>query len=210
MSPTSSSSKAKTRHSLATEMLEKTVVLGRDDIARAVGESVATHHAFQGANVCLLGSAKDSSALFSNFVLDSEHDLQLLPLERALRQRAPDTFYRDFVGTGNQAIDILEAWTDSPRSNDLGEERGEPLPPTLISRFKEKAVAFVFAAGLDGGVTHLEERAAELGLSCTVEVSRHEADIPTLKSAIGDRTGFDNFRTYCRAKAKVLLGQSQR
>ena len=64
---------------------------------------------FEGANLCTLGSIKDSSTLFTNFALDSArlHNLKARHLDEGLDDSKPIIFVDDFVGLGNQTIDIM-------------------------------------------------------------------------------------------------------
>ncbi|MFC1893068.1 hypothetical protein ACFLYR_03395 [Chloroflexota bacterium] len=85
----------------------------------------------------------------------------------------------DFVGSGQQAVDILETWFGVPRTVDLGEDRGGPLPKYIQESLKKKKLAFVFIAGWSDGVKLLEKKAKEFGLDASVHLGMTEDKVST-------------------------------
>jgi HD superfamily phosphohydrolase len=180
-------------------LAEQIKMVGRKAIVDAVREFVASDAGaeFGGASVTPLGDAKDSSALTTYFAGDHP-SLRIRNLAEALRNEAPIIFAEDFVGRGSQTISILESWLGRTLSQDLHEERGDPLPPELQEALKNRPLALVYATGSPEGAQAVEATAAEMDLSVKVHLSDDSAPV----AFAGPETEFE---VRCREVGRQLL-----
>lgn len=182
-------------------VLEKTRLVGRAEVNRALKEFMTKHPEFRGANLCPLGAPKDSAAVTSYYAGDlaARYDLTLTTLSNALASGdKPIVFVDDYVGTGCQSITIVESWLALPRTCDLNEER-EALPTQLRETFQRRAVGFVFAAGTDSGTEKLLTRAREIFPKVAIHAGIRESDLPrafddgTFKSVVEEEAALKVF-----------------
>jgi hypothetical protein len=94
-------------------------------------------------------------------------------------------FVDDFIGSGRQAVSMLEAWLDREPSFELGEDRaGAALSDRARQALVEAAnCAFVFTAGLDEGVELLRSKLDEWGLTGIVNRGISKQELPTIETA---------------------------
>ncbi|WP_435769661.1 phosphoribosyltransferase-like protein [Nocardioides sp. SYSU DS0651] len=180
----------------ALKVLEAIKLIGRVDVARAVRAFLDDEQEFHGASCAPLGTAKDSSAVLTYFLGDvaEEGGLAIGSVGEAVARDAPILFVDDFIGTGRQATDIVQAWMGAERTEGLDEER-EELSDLLKEQLRNRPLAFVFAAGTRDGAQKLEQAAKAIGLDVKVRVGINEDDIPTLETVLepGEREHFEEF-----------------
>lgn len=162
---------------LASEQLR---LIGRQEVVASVRSFIEGNADFAGANVCALGSPKDSAFFNAYFALDAAREFGLKPatLGEALVDDQAILFVDDFIGSGSQAIDVVESWLDAPRTTDLHEFR-EILPSELRPRLQHRPTAFVYAAGeRENGGARLAARIRELGLDARVSIHIDSSTLP--------------------------------
>jgi hypothetical protein len=188
-------------------------IIGRDELSKSLTKFVGDHPNFREAVICPLGEPKDSGYVNTYFAFDvaTSLGLEVADLTTGLVGNKPIIFLDDFVGSGGQCIDIVEAWLGEPRSGGLGEERAPLATDDLQGRFRDRDIAFVFAAGLRAGEARLGDRLTELKLHASVSVYLKDEDLPTVFDSIYDHDGQrDAFLGACRAIGQQLLLSSGR
>lgn len=180
----------------------------RDDFAASLRAFVEMHPEFQGAYLCPLGSAKDSSAVVTYLSNDIAPGLGLTV---ASVHELPNTaervvFIDDFIGSGRQAVSIIEAWLRMPPSENLGEDRDlSELPANASRAITEAELAFVFCAGLDEGRDRLDRWLREANLHGSTHLANTEADLPSLKGLRATGALSEEFVHHCSAVGEELL-----
>lgn len=166
--------------SAALDLVAQTRLIGRDEVGQAVQKFVRENPEFHGALMCPLGEPKDSSAICTyqacdlvGFDLKASHLADAL----ALAEARPLLFVDDFIGSGSQAISVMESWLGVQPMRDLHETRGG-LAPQLQEALRNRRLGFVFAAGMDDGVAEFSKRMKDLDLTVSVSVMVMEAELP--------------------------------
>ena len=85
------------------------------------------------------------------------------------REAMPIVFVEDFIGSGQQAISILEAWLDVEPSTRLGEKR-TALGKSAQEQLRSRRLGFVFACGDRAGEARLNACCQQLNLDASVLV----------------------------------------
>nr|WP_246319790.1 HD domain-containing protein [Nocardioides kongjuensis] len=184
---------------LALRLLEGTRQITRLDLREALLGLLETHPTFAGANLCALGSLKDSSAIFANLALDAgrDHDMHARDLRDALQEERPIVFIDDFIGKGSQTKDIIQTWLGLERTEDLDEDRDE-LGTVQQELLRGRQLGFVYVAGLTDGKPALEDFLSEQALDGTVHVHLPQSEIPTLDSVLGADENFADFKAFLK------------
>ena len=190
---------------IALKTLERLAFVDRFHVVSGVDTFLANNEAYRSGALAPLGEPKDSSAIITYEAGDAAaaHHLAVKTLEQALAEEQPVIFVDDFIGSGSQAISILEAWLGLQPTTDLKEER-PPLSESLRHLLKTLPIAFVFAAGTEDGRQRLLERCTELELNAQVHVLKtdlptiHELDVPVKEQ-------LDRFIERCREIGRDLL-----
>lgn len=153
------------------KLLENLRMVGRDQVVTTLREFLASNaDRFGDASICPLGTARDSSAITAYYSADLG-DVRVLSVPDALAREEPIVFIDDFIGSGQQAVSILEAWFGSEPTTDLHEDRGAPLSQSSRDGLRGRPLGFVFASGKAGGVRALEGALDRLGLDGTVSLA---------------------------------------
>lgn len=183
----------------ALDVLAHIRVIDRDAVVESLRAFLERHVEFRGASIAPFGAPKDSSAVLTYFVGDlaDEYNLKIRPLDQALIYSDPIVLVDDFIGTGRQAVDILEGYMAVQRSNPLDEER-DALPQKGRELLKSRPVAFVFATGTEEGRAKLVENAGTLGLDATAYV--HITNIPTVAGVLESQPHAAAFIEFARKK----------
>lgn len=181
-------------------------LIGREEILRAVQCSLEAHPGLRGAVFCPFGEPKDSSAICTYVVNDlSECEgWSVVSLPEALA-KGKLIFVDDFIGSGRQAVTIIESYLGLEPSYDLGEARGT-LSEEQREAFRRAEIGFAFCAGLDEGKATLKNRLDELEVESFVSLGLREAEIPTLRSVLGEGEKATAFENHCRELGLELLG----
>jgi len=160
-------------------------IIGRDDTKRAVTEFIAAHPEFAGAACAPLGAGKDSSNVLTYFVNDvaEEADLTIKTVEGAVASGRPIIFVDDFIGTGAQAVDIIQSWLGVERTEGIEEGR-EPLAEDVGALLRQRRLGFVFAAAVGPGEANLRAKLDAEGLNVEVHVGVGVEKLPRLDSAV--------------------------
>ncbi|WP_395658106.1 HD domain-containing protein [Nocardioides sp.] len=196
----------------ALDVLAQVRVIDRDAVVSSLRAFLDSNETFRGASIAPLGSPKDSSAVLTYFVGDlaEEYELNIRSLDQALIYPEPIVLVDDFIGTGRQAVDILQVYMGVERDDPLDEER-ETLPDDGRALLTTRPVAFVFATGTEAGRMKLEEKAAELGIDATAYV--HTSEIPSLDSVLNGhphRVAFIEFARKKGYEATAMLNGEER
>lgn len=193
---------------MAIEMVDAVHTVGRSDISDTLEAFLSRNPQFEEAHLCSLGQLKDSSSVFTNLGLDAgtSHGMLAVDLAQALAANRPIVFLDDFIGLGNQSVDILQSWLGLPRTSPLNEAR-DVLAEEQQNALREAEIGFAFVAGLSDGPPHLSRFLEEQGLHGVVHVGLTEARIPTLSSVLGSHDHFDAFEGFCaQAGSQALIG----
>ena len=193
----------------ALEALMRLRLIGRREICAGLRHFLEENPAFEGAFVCPFGEPKDSAAVSTYLAGDLANDFKLetTSLEAALafQGERPIVFVEDFLGSGRQAVTILEAWLGERRSYDLREVR-QPLAESLQGALRDRQIGVVFAAGMKEGRQRLESRLGSLGLSATLHIAIGEENLPLAFPSRGQLSrGQETFREQCQEIGTKLL-----
>lgn len=146
------------------KLLESLRMVGREQVVGTLEEFLdANEDQFRDASICPLGTAKDSSAITAYYSADLR-DVRVLSVPEALAQEEPIVFIDDFIGSGQQAISILEAWFGVEPTTDLHEDRRAPLSVSSQAGLRDRRLGFVFASGMASGATALRKALDRLEL----------------------------------------------
>jgi deoxynucleoside triphosphate triphosphohydrolase SAMHD1 len=91
----------------ACSVLSDIRLIGRREVGRAIRSFVNTHNEFREAVVAPLGDMKDSGPSVAYFSGDVP-GLEIMAIEPALHSKRPIILVDDFIGSGKQAVTILE------------------------------------------------------------------------------------------------------
>lgn len=153
------------------KLLERIRIVSRSDVADSIRAFVEEADGqLDGAAVCPLGSAKDSSSIVTYYANDL-HGFRGLTVETllsALSQERPIIFVDDFIGSGSQSMSIVRDWLGEEPPPGIHETRHEPLSENSKALMRARKIGFVFAAGNPAGATRLIEDCAALGLDATI------------------------------------------
>jgi hypothetical protein len=153
------------------KLLEGLRMVGRDQVVTALRGFLDQHSdQFQGASICPLGTARDSSAITTYYAADLR-DVRVLSVPDALLREDPIVFIDDFIGSGQQAVSILEAWFGAEPTTDLHEDRGLPLSQSSQEGLRSRPLGFVFAGGKASGANELRKALDRLGLEGEVSLA---------------------------------------
>lgn len=193
----------------ALTVLENLKVLGRSETNAALASFLAseTGARFRGGAVVPIGQPKDGSSVVGYHAEDAARDFgcSVLTLDQAASRDLPIVFVDDFIGRGSSTISILEDMLGAVATQELHEERPGDVPEALKDHLLSRPVAFVYSAGLDAGIEALKTRLSELGFTDIQEihVGIHQADLPTVESALGDAA--PHFMERARSVGEQLL-----
>ena len=164
----------------ALTVLEAVRIVGRAELRAALRTFFTDNHEFRGAWLCPLGAAKDSSGVIAYYASDvaQSFDCRVGSITDALASDGPLVFVDDFVGSGAQAITILENWLGVEPIVDLHEDRGQPLREELQAELRTRELALVYSAGMQEGADAIEARAADLGLRLKVRIGIPAEELP--------------------------------
>jgi hypothetical protein len=184
-------------------VIEHLHMIGRPEIGQLVAR-VRAQVDGPIAGVAPLGGPKDSGVIAAYYAGDrAEVDgIEVVDLATALTRDGTLVLVDDFIGSGSQSIDIVEAALGAERTTGLGEVR-EALTDEMCRSLLDRSVHFAFAAGLAAGRERLEGRCAELGLDATVTIGTEQ--LPSLESA----GATPEFVEWCRAAGEQLLRSTQ-
>jgi len=152
------------------KLLEELKIVGREQVVTALDRFLDEQgDVFAEASTCPLGTAKDSSAITAYYAADLPN-ARIKSVEEALSSEDPIVFIDDFVGSGQQSVSILESWfgVDEPTTDDLHEDRGEPLSEAFQNGLRDRKLGFVFASGQAAGAQRLRQALKKLELDGTV------------------------------------------
>ena len=160
-------------------LLEQIRLIGRSEINEALRIFVERRSGFRNAVICPFGAEKDSGVIAGYFANDTIQrlGLRLMGLRDALVRespRRPIIVVDDFIGSGGQAVTILESWFGRRPSSNLGEERDITLSEGERAALRNRILGFVLAAGWTDGVRKL--RALSNTLDLRTEMYAHIAD----------------------------------
>lgn len=189
----------------ALKLVERVELIGRSAINRAVREFLnGVGAAFaRGGILSVLGSPKDSAAIVANYALDTGNELglTLLGLSDAVRVGRPILFIDDFTGTGAQAVTIIESMVGVELTHELHEERPRLLSAADADLFRQRDLAFIFAAGSRVAKEAIQRRLQELGVQGQVFV----ANLDPPQAFQGPEGLSDPFRERCTEIGLDLL-----
>ena len=194
----------------ALRTVEHIELIGRRNIADSLRAVVDRAQEPSGTSLCVFGANKDSSAVNVYYAQDVAEEIGLTTrsLSEAVAIERPIVLVDDFLGSGTQAISILEQWLGVEPTVDLHEGEREPLPPSLRNRLLDVPTTVVFAAGWEEGKRRLENRASELGFkNLTVQVVRDAASLPVAfgRGIFQSPEIEQRFRERCEAIGMQLL-----
>jgi len=193
---------------IAFKVLESMRVVGRPEIILALTLHLQQKK-FKGAKwLCPLGGPQDSSAVYSYLASDvsAQFDIKTEALAHALMQDGPILFFDDFIGSGQQSIDILGAWLgfEKDPKSDLNEVR-LPLPTDeLRSRLQEREIGLFFYSGFKKGAERLTEWAKDKSIKASVFIGEDEQSLPSIDKVISGQD-LAILKTSCSNIGKRIL-----
>lgn len=167
----------------ALRLLPNVKMLDRNSLYQTLELFVGAHGEFKGGWVAPFGEIKDSGSIQANFAGDAKaagliSDLGSLEQYVARGMKSPIIFVDDFVGSGNQARDVLAAMLDRDDLRSHLGERREKLPKNQADAMLTVPVAFVFIAGWNLGLEAIRDISPQLGLTATAFASRTDGQLP--------------------------------
>lgn len=196
------------RFDSALAMLNRFRFFHRSDLVSALSQFLSSNPSFDSAFVCPLGSAKDSGAIIGYYANDlaQQHSIRVV-LPHELPPNADKVIIvDDFIGSGRQAVDILEGWLGMERTEDLGEDRSfAELPVRAAEGLRNAQIAFSFCAGLSTGPDHLSAWLTSNNMSGSVLVANPESTLPSLPNLLEAGAVTEEFVEFCRSVGRELL-----
>lgn len=170
---------------------------------------------FRGSPLVPIGTPKDGSALFTYFAGDNSKVYGNSPqsLASALSTGKPLMFVDDIIGRGSSVISIFEDWLGRPDTQDLGETRGDPLPPAFVRLLESTPIAIVTSAARAAGTEEIRHLLVDnYKLDVTLYSPLDDSKIPMLSNAHVDKgqSGEDEFVAYCAAVGEQLMAGSEK
>lgn len=199
----------------ALHILKKFRMLSRENTIEAISSFLTARPAFRNAWIVPFGSAKDSGAVQAYFgkAIPCIQKVGTLDEYQRNGQGFPLIFIDDFIGSGNQAIDILAAWFNrEDLRRPLGEER-LPLSSEIVACMQSSMVAFVFVSGWDAGISAITEMANKVGLKAEVYCHIPESDLPFADKCLREcfsTQEVESFLQRCQEIGIDLLRSEQR
>lgn len=193
--------------SSAIKMLEHLGFIGRKEIVGSLMAFLDRNAEFRAAMVSPLGEARDSGPTTAYFCADI-NTLRVLDLVDGLsEQPARIILVDDFIGSGHQAITIVESLLGLSVSYPLAERRRRRLPVELQTALKEAQLCFLFAAGWSAGADELRKACDHYGLNARVEIGITDEGLPDIfDDRLYDNNGQKNaFLDKCRAIGRDIL-----
>jgi HD superfamily phosphohydrolase len=166
----------------ACEILKRLILIGRRDILRAVSQFIAANSDFKDANIAPLGDIKDSGPTVAYYVGDIPN-VTVMSLKEALTEAQigkPIILVDDFIGSGTQAVTIIETLLGLPLTRDCKEKLRLTLLPEERIRLKRANLGFVYAAGWSAGEAKMSEACTGYGLTAKVHVEMKDAQLPSV------------------------------
>ena len=170
---------------------------------------------FQSASFVPLGGAQDGSAVVGYYArtVSDYYEGRVRGRDEALVRDDPIVFVDDFAGRGSTAISFFEGLFGVEDSQGLSQERPGPVTDAAAAILRNKPVALVFSAGLEGARDTIYRRLNELGMGdLTVYVHTPVSALPRLEEIIPATVTFDGesitageFVDECRRIGKELL-----
>jgi deoxynucleoside triphosphate triphosphohydrolase SAMHD1 len=190
----------------ACNLLSSIRLIGRRDVVSAVKEFINGNHTFQNAIIAPLGDIKDSGPSIAYFSGDIG-GVEVLGLREALQKDKPIILVDDFIGSGNQAVSILESLLSEPITHDLNEGIRFSLAETEKDRLRQRNSAFIYAAGWTDGRTRLEEATKKYSLNATVYIGIADAKLPSIhdNQIFGSPNQQSEFIGKCKEIGEKLL-----
>ena len=192
----------------ATRMLQEVKFFQRSDLVASLRRFLTEHPAFSHSQICVLGTAKDSSAVVTYYANDIAPSFGMnvcLPGELPT-DASHIIFVDDFIGSGRQVVDILEGWFGLERSEDLGEDRSSTeLAARSVETIRKAELGFVFCAGLEIGPSRLQTWLEANSLSGTVHVENQESSLPSLTALADSGDVATEFVAFCSEVGGELL-----
>jgi hypothetical protein len=166
-------------------------LLDRLEITTALQGFLNSKPDFRNSSVSPFGTPKDSSAITTYYSGDiaPQFNLNITTVFDAIKKDAPILFVDDFIGSGKQAVSILEGLLDLPLTYKLGEKRIIKLGEVEKMRFREAKFALVFVAGLEEGRQRLEQFIQDQHLNGTVHIGTSESSLPSIEDVSMFRDG---------------------
>lgn len=192
----------------ASKLLANMRFFGRSELVAALKSFLEQNPEFSSAYLCPLGSAKDSSAVITYYASAVAANVGLnVVLPHELPSKAKHIiFLDDFIGSGRQVIDILEAWFGKKRSYDLGEDRSlAELSAKVVSTITNAKLGLIFCAGLQEGHNNLQTWLKKQKMDAKVLIRNTENSLPTMDRLIGSREVTDEFKKTCQKIGSELL-----
>jgi HD superfamily phosphohydrolase len=169
------------------EMLEGMRFFRRADQVGALAAFLSENDQFRGSYVCPVGTAKDSGGIIGYFANDvaATYDLTVLNIHELPADADRVLLIDDFIGSGRQSVDVLEAWLGLERTYALGEDRSfTELPVSVATALRRAEVGFSFCAGLSEGPPVLQEWLDGQSISGTVRVNTPGDALPSLEKLV--------------------------
>lgn len=159
----------------ACSVLSKIRLIGRREVVDTIKSFMGAHKEFKEAVVAPLGDIKDSGPTTAYFRGDLP--VEVMSIERALEKNQPIILVDDFIGSGKQAVTILEMLLDEKLTYDLGEGVRVKLGENDRRLFRKSRLAFVYAAGWEDGRRELLRALQQYSVTAEVHLGDSEGSV---------------------------------
>jgi len=189
----------------ALTLIQSIQLVGRLSYVTAVKNFIERNRKFESATIVPLGDARDSGSTVAYLVGDL--GLNISSLTQALDDRQPLIFVDDFIGSGEQASDIVRSWFSKSAGVQNHEGPRMELSPSQQNKLRERPVSFVFASGWTSGAARLKTECSDLQFFVETDIGINEDSVPSIDS-VADIPA--EFKERCRSIGKQLLQSTNR
>ncbi len=188
-----------------TKMLSKIQFIGRDQIVENLRIFINSDAIWSDARVVPLGGPKDSGNLSAYYASDIQ-SVRTDTIDNALASDSPIIFIDDFIGSGGQAIRLMEELLRLPYSSNRAADEERRYNPTedQANKLRDRRFAFVYAAGWNSGKQNLESKLSEYKVNASVHVGLTENQLSRLDD-LRLEVGYEAFALQCRVIGRSLL-----
>jgi HD superfamily phosphohydrolase len=154
-------------------------LIGRRQIVAAIKSFKDENQDFANAVLAPLGDIRDSGPSIAYFSGDVA-GVSVMGIEQALQEQRPIILVDDFIGSGRQAVTIVETLLGEKLTYELGEGIRLKLDENERTLFRKSRLVFIYAAGWEEGRTELTRALNQYGLQAEVHLGMSDAALPNI------------------------------
>jgi hypothetical protein len=195
--------------SSAIKALGQLTLIGRKQVVEPLKEFIGLEESFKMAVVCAFGEPRDSGSTAAYFAGDIP-GLEVRDLRHVLSEAEdsrPILFVDDFIGSGHQAVTLIETLLGQPLSFKLQEAPRYHLSKDQQERLRQRQLCFVYAAGWSEGTEELLRSCKRYGLSAQVRIGLRDDSLPSIfdNALYSSAEQKERFLEKCRAIGRDVL-----